>query len=72
MRLKLPAVVTVTRYGPRRMDEHNLPGALKHVIDGIADAFHMNDGDDRWKFECKQEIAPHYGVRIFIDSQPVL
>jgi len=45
-----PVKVTFTRYSPRKMDKHNLPGALKHVVDGLCnDAYGIDDGDERWE-----------------------
>lgn len=64
----LPVIVTLTRLSPRnRMDRHNLPGAMKHVIDGIADAYGVDDGDPRWEFRFEQEKAAVIGVRIRIE-----
>ncbi len=62
-----PVRVTITRYGPRKLDKQNLPGAAKHVIDGIADFYRVNDGDDRWQFKFEQEISRFYGVRIEVE-----
>lgn len=66
-----PVVVTITRHSSGKMDKHNLPGALKHVIDGIADAYGIDDGDERWDFsfaqvKCKREQA---GVEIRIEGK---
>lgn len=63
-----PCIVTITRLSPRKMDRHNLYGAMKHVIDGIADAYGVDDGDERWEFRCVQEPARAIGVRIRIEA----
>jgi hypothetical protein len=43
-------------------------GAMKHVIDGIADAYGVDDGDDRWEFEFKQRKTKNHGVEIEIEA----
>ena len=45
-------VVTITRIGPRELDDDNLAGSAKHVRDGIADALGIDDGDKRivWRY----------------------
>lgn len=63
-----PVIVTITRLSPRKMDRHNLNGAMKHIIDGIADAYGIDDGDPRWEFRCVQEPARAIGMRIRIES----
>jgi hypothetical protein len=63
-----PVKVTFTRCSPRSLDKHNLPGALKHVIDGVADAYGVDDGDDRWQFVFTQRKQSMYGVEITIEA----
>lgn len=63
-----PVRVKLTRFGPGRMDRHNLPGAMKHVIDGIADFYGVDDGDPRWQFEFDQDRSKFYGVRIEVSA----
>ncbi len=63
-----PVRVTLTRVSPGRMDQHNLPGALKHVIDGIADSYGVDDGDDGWEFVFRQEKGKEHGVSVLIDG----
>lgn len=60
--------VTLTRISPGKMDRHNLPGALKHVIDGIADAYGVDDGDDRWQFVFDQKKGKAHGVSVMIEE----
>lgn len=62
----LPATVTLTRLGPRKLDSDNAAGAMKHVRDGIADAIGVDDGDERYDWQYKQEKSKTYGVRIEI------
>lgn len=64
-----PVHVKFTRYGPSAVDRHNLPGMLKHLIDGVADFYGVDDGDPRWEFEFAPPAkAPYWGVRIDIES----
>ena len=63
-----PYHVIITRYGPgsRKLDFDNLANSAKHVIDGIADALGVDDGDTtKITWEVKQERGP-YKVRIEI------
>ncbi len=61
-----PVRVTLTRCGPRFLDRHNLPSALKAVIDGIADAYGIDDGHDGWQFVFDQKLQKTHGVAISI------
>jgi len=63
-----PVRVSLCRVGPRRADRHNLPGMLKHVIDGIADAYGVDDGDERWEFVFSQRIDKNHSVEITIEE----
>jgi len=64
--LPLPVVVTLTRSSPRRLDDDNLRGALKHVRDGVADALGLeDDSDPRVLWLYRQAAGPH-GVRILV------
>lgn len=65
-----PVVVTLTRFAPNLLDEDdNLNIAFKHVRDGIAEAYGI---DDRHKallhFRYAQERSREYGIRIQIES----
>lgn len=65
----LPARIKLTRYGKGILDDDNLRPALKAVRDGVAQAFGIDDGNTfyyRWEYD--QVKAPHYGVRIEIES----
>jgi hypothetical protein len=64
-----PLTVTLTRIGPRRMDEDNNVGSFKHVQDSVARFFGVDDGDRkavRWKYA--QEIGKPAEVRIHITA----
>jgi len=58
-----PVKVTLTRIG-RRVDSQNLGSHFKSVIDGIADAYGVDDGDRRWQFVFQQEPGKHHGENI--------
>lgn len=61
-----PWRVTVTRCGPRKLDVCNLGSALKAIIDGVADAAGVDDGDERWEWNLRQRKQSLYGVEIEI------
>lgn len=69
--ITMPAEVTLTRLSSGKCDRHNLPGTMKHVIDGIADAAGVDDGDDGWTFICNQEKAKRgvQAVRVVIEMK---
>ena len=63
-----PFVVTITRVGPRRMDDDNVAGGAKGVRDEIARQLGVNDGDtDAVRFVYGQRLGP-YGVRVRIQA----
>jgi hypothetical protein len=66
---RLPARVTITRYGPRKLDSDNLAASAKAVRDGVADWFGVDDGSDQYEWVYQQELAPAgcFGVRIEIE-----
>lgn len=66
-----PCTVTLTRISAGKCDRHNLLGAMKHVIDGIADAYGIDDGHDGWTFLANQEKGPRgkFAVRVKIESK---
>lgn len=58
------AEARLVRFGPGRLDDDNLQGALKAVRDGVADAVDIDDGDPRWTWTYHQERAAAWGVRV--------
>jgi hypothetical protein len=63
-----PVKVTLVRYGPKKLDDDNLAASLKHIRDGVADWFGVDDGEaTKYQWVPVQEIAPGYGVRIVIE-----
>jgi len=68
---RFPVKVMLIRHSSGKCDKHNLPGAMKAIIDGIADAYRIDDGDDGWDFQfdqvkCKRGQG---GVEIRIESK---
>ncbi len=62
----LPAVVTITRIGPRALDDDNCAGACKYVRDQIARWYGVDDGSRLYRWVYAQERSKTYGVRIQI------
>jgi hypothetical protein len=68
VKLSLPAVVTLTRVGPRALDGDNLQGALKAVRDGVADALGVDDGSEDIQWFYSQEKGTH-AVHVKVESK---
>jgi len=66
--IKAPRQVTITRIGKRKLDKHdNLRESAKFLVDGIAEALGVDDGDEsavEWNYA--QEKGD-YAVRVQID-----
>lgn len=60
-----PLVVTITRVGPRRLDDDNLAAACKYVRDEIADAVGEDDGSDLYTWRYGQRRGS-YSVEVEI------
>lgn len=59
-----PALVVLTRIGPRRLDSDNLASSAKAVRDGVADWLGVDDGDEskvQWLYEQR---AGAYAVEV--------
>lgn len=66
----LPMVVSLTRFSRGILDPHDgLPAALKHVVDGIADVFAINDGGPLVQWIYRQERRTRPGVRVEITKK---
>ena len=63
-----PLVVTITRLGPRRLDDDNLASACKYVRDQIAAIVGIDDGSASYTWVYKQLIGA-YGVDVEIISR---
>jgi hypothetical protein len=58
----LPVVVTLTRFGPKALDDDNLRGAMKFCRDEIASYYGVNDGGKDIEWRYGQEICTDYLV----------
>lgn len=70
----LPCKVTLRRMSShwRGLDSHDgLPGALKNVVDGIADALGIDDGGPFaiWKYENKKCARGCFGIEVLIERR---
>ena len=63
----LPATITITRVGPRKLDSDNVPGCCKATRDGIADWLGVDDGDDRLTWLYAQAVGA-YAVRVEVSG----
>lgn len=66
----LPAEITLTRLGKRKMDDDNVPGALKHVRDELAAWIGVDDGSPLYTWIYRQTVGKEYGVRVEIANVP--
>lgn len=64
----MPLLVTITRVGPRKLDDDNLANACKYVRDQIAAEVGVDDGDDRYTWRYCQRIGK-YGVDVEITQR---
>jgi len=64
-----PYRVTITRTGPKALDDDGLAASAKHVRDGISDALSVNDGDTKKiRFKYRQELCSDWTVRVVIEE----
>lgn len=63
-----PLLVTITRIGPRRLDDDNLASACKYVRDQIATAVGIDDGSDLYTWRYEQRIGK-YSVEVEITTR---
>ncbi len=64
----LPAVVTITRVGKRKLDSDNLAACAKYARDSIAALYGVDDGSDKYEWVYKQKIGQSYAVEVEIVS----
>lgn len=66
-----PLTVTITRIGPRKLDDDNLEGACKYVRDQIARKVGIDDGSDQytWLYGQRKGKPGEYGVEVEITSR---
>jgi hypothetical protein len=66
-----PLVVTITRFGPNRVDDDNLAAGCKAVRDAVARVLGIDDGDPQIAWLYKQEKA-RYKVAVDITSRAIV
>lgn len=68
--LVLPCTVTITRVGPRKLDDDNLATAAKNLRDGIADRLGCKDNDPRirWQYAQARGQPKQFACRITIET----
>ena len=67
----LPCTIRLVRIAPRKLDQGNLAGSMKHVQDGCADWIGVDDRrDDVVKYEYAQERGKpkEYAIRIEVPT----
>jgi hypothetical protein len=62
-------VVKLTRFSQRKLDRQNVFGALKHVIDGVADALGVDDGSDWYEWTLPEQAKGKPGVRVELEAR---
>lgn len=66
--VRLPALVTLTRIGPREPDDDAIQPALKAVRDAIASYLGVDDGCDYLRFRYMPHERGEFGVRVRIEA----
>ena len=64
-----PAIITLTRIAPRKLDSDNLAGGFKAARDGIADWLNIDDGDERltWVYAQRRGKPNEYDAEAVIE-----
>lgn len=66
---KLPVIVTMTRTGPRKLDDDNLAAAFKYVRDTIAAWYMEDDGSLLYTWKYQQRKSKEYSIEIEIEKR---
>lgn len=64
----LPLVITITRHGPKTLDDDNLAAACKYVRDEIARKVGVDDGSPLYTWVYKQATG-RYSVTVEIAAR---
>lgn len=64
-----PYIITLTRIGPRTLDDDNLASGFKACRDGVADWLGIDDGDKRltWRYAQRKGKPKQYAAEVQID-----
>lgn len=71
-KVELPCTVKLIRIGPKKMDNDNLAGAMKHCQDQIARQLGVDDGDEskvRFYHYQMPVGSRDYAIKVEITSQ---
>lgn len=65
-----PCTITLTRIGPRKLDDDNLASGFKAFRDGIADWLGIDDGDKRltWRYAQRKGKPKEYAAEVHIEG----
>lgn len=65
-----PMTITLTRIGPRTLDDDNLASGFKAFRDGVADWLGIDDGDKRltWRYAQRKGKPKEYAAEVTIES----
>lgn len=72
-RVELPCIVKLTRIGPRKMDNDNLAGAMKHCQDQVARQLGVDDGDESQVRFLHYQMpigSRDYAIKVEIETSP--
>ncbi len=70
--IQLPVTITLIRVAPRQLDDvDNLSSSVKHLRDGVADFFTLDDRTPQlqWRYAQMKGKPKYYGVRIILEPQ---
>lgn len=69
-RPQTPCTITLTRIGPRTLDDDNLASGFKAFRDGVADWLGIDDGDKRltWRYAQRKGKPKEYAAEVTIES----
>lgn len=65
---RMVIIVTIVSFRHRQLDDDNLSGSFKGLRDSIARSIGVDDGDRRFRWECRQvETAGQEGTLVTIE-----
>lgn len=64
----LPCTITLTRRGPRKMDDDNLVSSFKAVRDQLAKEMGVDDGSNSIQWKYSAEKSKDYSILIEIEE----
>lgn len=65
----MPLTITITRVGPRKLDDDNLAASCKFVRDQIARMVGTDDGSPLYEWQYEQRFDKSYGVDVEIEGR---